>query len=216
MKNENKLPLLFGFGALAFILFNSGGSTDEKEETFTTSVPIKLTPTNFFKSFIGDARVSEKKTGVPALVTLAQAAIESGYGKSAYGNNFFGIKAGKSWTGETQLLKTWECGRTGDPVKDGISDKIIKIYSPNDPNGVCKDKFSYRVWGKFRKYLTPAASFADHGAFLQGNKRYSNAFNYTDPKQFATEIAKAGYATAPNYAGAIHTMIDGINKILTA
>lgn len=49
--------------------------------------------------------------GLPAHIArlaASQAALESGYGKSVKGNNYFGIKAGKSWKGKTQSFTTHE------------------------------------------------------------------------------------------------------------
>lgn len=114
---------------------------------------------------------NEKRTGVPALVTLAQAALESGWGKSAVGNMFFGIKADKSWTGAKQLLWTTE-------YINGAYQKI-------------------QDW--FRAYASPLESFADHAAFLRRNSRYAPAFRTTDPYAFAKAVAQAGYATDPGY-----------------
>lgn len=161
------------------------------------------------------AKDSQAVTGVPFQVTLAQGGLESGWGKSAYGNNHFGIKAGKSWTGPIQELRTWECGKTGNPATDKITDRIIQIYPPGSKEGVCKSGYSYRVYGKFRAYASAKDSFIDHGRFLAANKRYKNAFLYKDAKQFATEVAKAGYATDPDYKNKLHTLIDYINKSLT-
>jgi hypothetical protein len=62
-------------------------------------------------SFLSKAYAAARQAGLPdaaARVAASQAALESNYGKSAPGNNFFGIKAGKSWKGATQKLKTWE------------------------------------------------------------------------------------------------------------
>ena len=43
----------------------------------------------------------------PVFVT-AQAALESGWGKSAIGNNLFGITKGSSWKGAVRLVTTTE------------------------------------------------------------------------------------------------------------
>jgi len=51
----------------------------------------------------------------------------------------------------------------------------------------------------FKSYKTPADSFTAHGLFLRKNKRYANAFIFSDPFLFAQQIAKAGYATDPQY-----------------
>jgi flagellum-specific peptidoglycan hydrolase FlgJ len=48
---------------------------------------------DFIASIAPAAQASEKKYGVPASVTIAQAILESAWGKRAIGNNYFGIKA---------------------------------------------------------------------------------------------------------------------------
>ncbi|MES2396845.1 MAG: glucosaminidase domain-containing protein [Bacteroidota bacterium] len=171
-----------------------------------------MTAVEFYKTYYPIALQDQKKTGVPALFTLAQAAIESAYGRAAPGFNFFGIKAGSSWKGKTQLLKTWESGKTGDPVKDHITDKVIQIFKPGEKGGIYKNAYSYRVYGKFKAYGSALESFNDHSAFLLQNKRYSEAFKKSDPKQFAEAIAKAGYATDPNYASTLTKQIDIVKK----
>lgn len=51
-----------------------------------------MAPEEFIKKYLQAAEAVEKAYGVPALLTLAQAALESGWGSHAPGNNFFGIK----------------------------------------------------------------------------------------------------------------------------
>lgn len=210
MANDNSNIVLFG-GLAALGLFIM--STDKKAPLPPApgGAYIPKSPSDFVKKFYGYAVRSEYTSGVPALVTLAQAGLESNWGKSAYGNNFFGIKAGSSWKGETQKLRTWECTRT--------SDELIATYAPGSPgsNPSCnaKGKTSYRVYGVFRKYETPADGFADHGKFLKDNKRYANAFNFkSNPAEFARQIALAGYATAPNYGTILVQTIDNIKKVM--
>lgn len=118
------------------------------------------------------AEQAAAKWGVPASVLLAQSALESGLGKHVKNNAYFGIK-GKSPTGNSTSFGTTE-------VIDG---KVIHI----------KDTF--------RAYADYAESADDYGRFLNENKRYKPAFIHTtEPNQFITEIAKAGYATDPDYA----------------
>lgn len=118
------------------------------------------------------AALAAAKWGVPASVLLAQSALESGWGKHVKNNAYFGIK-GKSPTGNSTSFGTTEV----------INGKVIHI----------KDTF--------RAYADYAESADDYGRFLNENKRYKPAFNYTtEPNQFITEIAKAGYATDPDYA----------------
>ena len=170
----------------------------------------KYSPTDFIKKYYKFALESQQYTGVPFAVSLAQAAIESGWGRGLFGNNFFGIKATKDWPGQIQKLPTWEYGQTGNPVKDKIKDEIIQIIPPVPPNTLHK----YRVRSTFRKYNSPADSFIDHAKFLKVNPRYKNAFKYKDPYLFLKEVAKAGYATDPDYAAKLKVIIDNIYKYL--
>jgi len=177
-----------------------------------------LTASEFLIKFYPFAKEAESRSKIPAFFILAQAGLESRWGNSAPGNNFFGKKAFSSWTGKVQKLKTWECGRTGDPVKDGIRDEIIKIHPPGDPtgNGSCNSKgfYSYRVYGKFKAYDTPLEGFLDHSKFLESNPRYKKAFDYLNsPEQFALQVAKAGYATAPNYGEVLVNSISQVKKL---
>lgn len=58
------------------------------------------------------AAADMQKSGVLASLTIAQAILESGWGKSGLtvkGNALFGIKAGTSWTGAVYSGKTQEC-----------------------------------------------------------------------------------------------------------
>jgi flagellum-specific peptidoglycan hydrolase FlgJ len=165
----------------------------------------------FFATYAQAAKDSMRQTKVPASITLAQAALESQWGKSAPGNNFFGIKANTSWKGKTQKLKTWECGKTGNPTTDGIHDELIATYAPTDPahpTSMCVGKYAYRVYGLFRAYDTPAEGFTDHGQFLRDNSRYKPCFLSTTAAGFARELQKAGYASDPTYAKALIAMSE--------
>lgn len=221
MAKKTNTGLLIGAGAALAALFAWGGSKVSKtdlEAAVNILTAGALKPTEFFLKYYPFAKESEAATGVPALVTLVQAGVESGWGKHAPGNNFFGIKAGSHWTGKTQKLKTWECGSTGNSVLDKIKDTIIQIFAPGSAQGAagCNAKgfYSYRVWGVFRAYDTPRDSFIDHGKFLQENKRYKTAFDTSTPQAFAVEIARAGYATDPTYGEILAGMIDKAQLIL--
>jgi peptidoglycan hydrolase-like protein with peptidoglycan-binding domain len=136
----------------------------------------------FLDRVAADAIRSQRQTGVPASVTLAQAALESGWGKSGLStkaNNFFGIK-GEGPAGHVLM-----------PTKEFLNGKWVTVNA------------------KFRKYDSPQGSFADHGKFLRENRRYANAFKHTDnAAQFAREIHKAGYATDPAYADKLISIIN--------
>lgn len=121
--------------------------------------------------------------GVPPSITLAQAIIESGWGKYAICNNFFGIKAHGGWTGDTCSSQTNEYGSGG----------------------------YYQITSSFRAYGSARASFKDHAQFLIDNSRYHFLFSYpiTDYVNWAHGLKQAGYATAPNYGP---TLINAIEK----
>jgi len=127
----------------------------------------------FIDRVSADAIQSQRETGVPASVTIAQAILESGWGKSGLAtraNNFFGIK-GEGPAGHVTM-------RTRE-VSGGR-----EVYVNAD----------------FRRYSTSAESFIDHGRLLRDNPRYAEAFKHTgNAERFAAEIHKAGYATDPSY-----------------
>lgn len=140
----------------------------------------------FVKKHFPYAYATWKQTGVPVLVTLGQAALESAWGQAAPGNNYFGIKADASWRGPFQVLTTREF-ENGQYVTKQL---------------------------KFRKYSSPQQSFNDHAQFLLDNSRYAPAFQYkNNPTQFAREVAKAGYATAPDYANVLIGVMNNIRKM---
>lgn len=146
-----------------------------------------MTQTDFIKAYLYDSVKSQLMTGVPFLLTLSQAALESGWGVHANGFNFFGIKAGKSWKGETQILKT----------KEFENGKWITIDAV------------------FRKYDSPAQSFADHGLVLK--KNWPKAFKFSDPVGFIRCVQfdhSRVYATDPNYVPTIEKLVNQITKII--
>lgn len=140
----------------------------------------------FFDQYAKYAIDSMVETGVPASITLAQAALESGWGQSKLtreANNFFGIKDQKNddWTGPNYQISTRE------------------VYNGKDTTEIAK----------FRKYRSPEQSFIDHGNFLRKNKRYAKLFNSYQWQSWAYGLQDAGYATDPNYA---KVLIGIINK----
>ena len=162
-----------------------------------------MSPKEFIKQYKPFALESEKKTGISHLFTLAQAALESGWGERGVGNNFFGIKVPKNLVSSTpnekkQLLRTTEVLSSANAVFP----KIFSIKKRTD------GKYTYIVLDWFRKYDTPEECFTDHAQFFFRNKRYAKALEVkADPYKFAEEVAKAGYATAPDYANSLKKII---------
>jgi Mannosyl-glycoprotein endo-beta-N-acetylglucosaminidase len=121
--------------------------------------------------------------GIPASVTLAQAIVESGWGKGTVaveGNNYFCIKGNNGWTGP-----------------------IIKVMDDDSVDAVL-------VASSFRKYETVEESFADHSRFLRENKRYQPLFKLDpyDYKGWAFGLKASGYATAEKYAEQLISTIE--------
>lgn len=121
-----------------------------------------------------------KKYGIPYEAILAQGILESNYGRSRLtqlANNFFGIKAGSSWTGETINMQTGEENAQGG---------------------------RYTVTAAFRKYPTPEAGWDGYGQFITQNPRYKEALKYPgDPVSYITAIRAAGYATDSSYVAKV-------------
>lgn len=160
-----------------------------------------MTPKEFIKQYKPFAIETERKTGISYLFTLAQAALESGWAKSVYGNMFFGVKAGNETPAEKkQLLTTTEV--LNSPNMKHLFPQVMSVKM------LTNGKWLYRVKDWFRKYDTPEECFTDHAQFFFKNKRYAKALEVrSDPYKFAEEVAKAGYATAPDYAGSLKKII---------
>jgi flagellar protein FlgJ len=151
-----------------------------------------MTNEQFLAASIPAAQQSQRDTRVPTSVTLAQAILESGWGRSALSandRNFFGMKCFNSTPGSyasgCRAYTTQEC----------------------TPTGTCTTTVA-----TFRTYPSSAASFSDHGASLRSLTRYAAAFNYTkDPNQFIAEVHKAGYATDPQYTAKVVALMTKYN-----
>lgn len=163
-----------------------------------------MTPEQFVKIYLPDAKKSEAKTKFHYLIPLTQGALESGWGSKVVGNNFFGIKDTDGVNGNEQLITTTEY-LNSDKVKFPVIIKIIKVGK----------KFKYTVKDWFRKYPSAQLAFEDHINFFLRNKRYAEAIKHKhDPERFFDEIAKAGYATAPDYAAQLKAVMKSVIKRL--
>lgn len=166
-----------------------------------------MTPKDFVKELLPYARESERKTGISAVAIMAQAATESAWGRVAPGNMFFGVKDTDGINGNEQLLTTTEYLSTPTAKFPTIL-RIVKV---------AERRWKYTVKDYFRKYATPEESFTDHANFLKRNPRYTEAMKYRDnPYVFIAEIAKAGYATDPNYAKTVSAVARMIEREIKA
>lgn len=118
-------------------------------------------------------------------VLIAQAALESGWGKSELAskhNNYFGIKK-HNWKGKTVKYWTTEYDKNGN---------------------------KYRVLADFRAYDTLAEGIADRNKFLRENKRYAlnGVFDAKTPEEQVQALKNAGYATGVKYVSSIMNTIN--------
>lgn len=167
-----------------------------------------MTPEIFVKTYYPYAKKVEEKTGISALAILAQGALESGWGQKVHGNALFGIKDTDGINGNEILITTTEILSTPNA-------KFPKILSIVPFKSKGRIMYRYTVQDYFRKYDSPEDSLTDHANFILTNKRYAKALLVKhDPNLFVDELAKAGYATAPNYAIVLRDMIKSVKKRL--
>lgn len=169
-----------------------------------------MTPREFVQKLSPYAQQTEKKTGISALAILTQAALESGWGKSAPGNMFFGVKDTDGLNGNEQLLTTHEYNKSATKTAKQVGLVSIDRIEPV-MLGVTK-YFKYTGKAYFRKYATPEQSFSDHAMFLKVNPRYAEALKVADdPELFLKKIAQAGYAQNPDYS---RILIDVLHTVI--
>ncbi|MDY4561408.1 MAG: glucosaminidase domain-containing protein [Peptostreptococcus porci] len=121
-------------------------------------------------------------------VTIAQACLESGWGKSELAtkaNNLFGIKAKDDWKGEKYLVKTAE-------------------YDKNNKK--------FYIDAYFRNYRNWQESLVDHAKFFHApawrKENYKNVIGETDYKKACKALQSAGYATSQSYASQLIGLIE--------
>jgi flagellar protein FlgJ len=134
----------------------------------------------FVDRLAAPAQAASSATGIPARFIIGQAALESGWGKREIKNNdgssthnVFGIKATSDWTGKTASAVTTE-------YVNGKPQKVVE---------------------KFRAYDSYEDALTDYASVLKSNPRYAPVVEASrDAVGFAHGMQKAGYATDPQYA----------------
>jgi flagellar protein FlgJ len=169
-----------------------------------------MTPKQFVATLLPHAKETEKKTGIPAEVILAQAALESGWGRSAPGNMYFGVKDLDGLNGNEQLVTTFEYSS-----KPNLDAKQIGLHSVSSVTPVILNgKPFYKYIGKayFRKYDSPEGSFTGHASlFLKPH--YAAALKVKDdPEKFFRAIQQAGYAQSPLYADSLMAVLKTVQR----
>jgi flagellar protein FlgJ len=130
-----------------------------------------------------------RATGIPGHFIVAQAALESGWGKGEprhtdgrASHNLFNIKAGHGWSGDTVEVVTTEYAK-------GAPQKQVE---------------------RFRAYRSYAEAFADYANVLKSNPRYAKVIGQQDGAGFARALQQAGYATDPMYADKLARVIGSV------
>lgn len=152
------------------------------------NMPAGAGPRAFVEKVWPQAVEASRATGIPARFLVAQAALETGWGKFELKNadgtpshNLFNIKAGKSWSGDTVSTATTEY-----------------------VNGAAT-----RENARFRAYGSYADSFRDYANLIRNNPRYAAVVGQSDATAFARGLQAAGYATDPQYADKLARIING-------
>lgn len=152
---------------------------------YTTTANLPKWKIDFIKQFGIASKNNKKFSNVLASVVTAQAILESGWGESELSkiyNNYFGIKRGSSWTGDTIKYES------GEYVDGSLNPQ------PSD----------------FRVYINWLNSLRNHGEVLQYN-RYKSARNESDYKKVTRAIKEGGYSTSPIYDKKLNDIIEDNN-----
>ncbi|GAA6185365.1 MULTISPECIES: flagellar assembly peptidoglycan hydrolase FlgJ [Alteromonadaceae] len=145
-------------------------------------------PSEFMQTLLPHAQEIAQKIGIDPKALLAQAAVETGWGQymihtgsGQNTHNLFGIKADNRWQGETTAINTVEFEQ-----------------------GVAKQQKA-----QFRTYDSFADGLNDYVSFVADNPRYQQALeNVKDPQAYFSALQSAGYATDPQYANKILSVLN--------
>jgi len=149
---------------------------------------------DFIRSLWPHASRVAGELGIDPHALLAQAALETGWGRSvpctADGScsfNLFGIKAGGQWQGGSVNVPTLE-------YEGGVAVRKVE---------------------RFRAYESPADSFRDYAQLIRHTPRYEDALNVGDDvAAFANALQRGGYATDPDYARKIVSVAADVRAVV--
>ncbi|MBD2816222.1 flagellar assembly peptidoglycan hydrolase FlgJ [Xenorhabdus sp. Flor] len=163
---------------------SSNRAAQSKTLPMTRSLPINSA--SFVSMLSVPAQIASQQSGIPHLLIIAQAALESGWGQREIlteegkpSHNLFGIKAGKSWQGPVTQITTTE-------------------YIGGEPKTI---RDSFRVYDSYLDAVT------DYVKLLAENPRYAKVARSTTAEQGAYSLQDAGYATDPGYAEKLVSLI---------
>ncbi|NKB38984.1 MAG: flagellar assembly peptidoglycan hydrolase FlgJ [Gammaproteobacteria bacterium] len=159
-----------------------------RQSRVSENTPEFESPQSFIDYMLPRAEAAAKTLGVSPQLLVAQAALETGWGKAVVegadqqsSHNLFGIKADRRWTGKTAEMGTLEF-RNGIPQREQAS---------------------------FRAYDSFEQSFADYAEFVQQGPRYQEAMQHNgNARHYIEGLQAAGYATDPAYAEKVITIME--------
>ena len=142
-----------------------------------------------------DAQQAARQLGVNPVTLLAQAALETNWGRSVpqgaaggSSNNLFGIKASSGWSGPAVSSSTLEYSAGGAST----------------------------VKAQFRSYGSAGQCFQDYVDLLKSNPRYAAALGTgSDVQAFGSALQQGGYATDPAYASKLTAVAGTLAHALT-
>lgn len=153
---------------------------------------------------------AEQATGCPAEVIAAQCILETGWLKSAPGNNCFGIKAYSGCHG-TQLLRTTEWFTDGELarfMRPPTQGRTAALKHPDVP--ARKDgRREYAVQDLFATFNALSDCFAKRAAMWNKGRYAKSAEAYNQDKNLEAFIRSMApiYATDPKYADSVLALI---------
>jgi flagellar protein FlgJ len=165
----------------------------------STALPAAASLPETARSFIErmrpQAEAAAQAAGIPVTFLLAQAALETGWGRhqpraadGAASHNLFGIKAGTGWQGARTLAATTEY----------VAGKAVTAVEA------------------FRSYGSYAEAFQDFTRLMRSSPRYSGVLSATgDGNAYAQKLQQAGYATDPRYGEKLARIIEAIGRFGT-
>ncbi|MGP9764811.1 flagellar assembly peptidoglycan hydrolase FlgJ [Halomonas sp. AOP13-D3-9] len=149
----------------------------------------------FMQTLAAPAQAASATSGVPAELILAQAALETGWGKHEIAtrnghnsHNLFGIKAGNHWQGETTDIVTHE-------YINGRRTQVVDT---------------------FRVYDSYEHAFTDYANLIGNNPRYTGVTQAPTAEQAAQELQRGGYATDPRYADKLVAVMNTMGPLNAA
>lgn len=174
------LPILFLMLALSFWFFSVTNISQNKTLPIEQHDDSTAYQQKFIDEIVLEAQALQQQTNLFASITIAQAILESDWGRSDLAvdsHNLFGIKG--SFNDQSSTLPT-------DEFENG--ERIT-------------------IEASFKKYDTIQESMVDHIDFLKGGT-YDAIKTSTDYKETAYALQNGGYATDPHYAEKLIELIE--------